>query len=260
MNNATGVESHDMWHVDVLNDSATLFSTPFNSDTAHLYGNQSLNTKMNEGVGAYCASTNEFIVTGCNREGGKGDCDLYRFLLQPDGTWSIAEGLKTVNTGYWESQPTVSPDGLLLVFCSNRPAPTVQMTTDNEQHLWYSVRSSASDEWGEPAYLGEANKNTKSCGPFLTPDGKSLIFSAEMSGGLGGLDYWIMDRDSTGKWQTPQNMGAPLNSAYHDMFLTMPLSGNVIYFTSTPRENLVSAGGLDIFQLVLPPAATVGKP
>lgn len=80
--------------------------------------------------------------------------------------------------------------------------------------------------------------------PFITSDGKYLLFSSDMSGGKGGKDIWYItyDKNST-SWSKPQNLGV-VNSGGDEMFPYIGDDGS-LYFAS---NGLGGLGGLDIFK------------
>jgi len=113
--------SHDVWFCNVMDLEQSKFDKPKNADTLHLYGMQSLNTSVNEGVVSFCSTTGELFFTGCSRSGGYGDCDIYVCKQNADGTWGIAENLgPEINSTAWESQPSISADGRTLDLFHNR--------------------------------------------------------------------------------------------------------------------------------------------
>ncbi|MDP4254714.1 MAG: flagellar motor protein MotB, partial [Bacteroidota bacterium] len=80
-----------------------------------------INTNMNEGAQNISQDGQWLIFTGCNFPDGLGSCDLYISYLTPDG-WSTPENLgETINTEFWESAPSLSPDKRDLYFTSSRP-------------------------------------------------------------------------------------------------------------------------------------------
>lgn len=70
--------------------------------------------------------------------------------------------------------------------------------------------------------------------PFFADNGKTLYFiSTRTSDGITrkDLDIWRIDRDAQGKWQTPQRLPAPINSAGHEWF-PRPAVDGWLYFGS----------------------------
>jgi outer membrane protein OmpA-like peptidoglycan-associated protein len=82
--------------------------------------------------------------------------------------------------------------------------------------------------------------------PALSRDGKTLWFSSNRDGGLGGLDIWYSNKSDNGDWSTPINAGDKVNTTGNEMF---PYERNgKLYFASNGHPGL---GGLDIFKAEL---------
>jgi Tol biopolymer transport system component len=64
--------------------------------------------------------------------------------------------------------------------------------------------------------------------PILSPDGEYLYMASNRPGGQGGLDIWRAPRSGEG-WGTPENLGAPINTAA-DEFCPSPARGNRLFF------------------------------
>lgn len=128
-----------------------------------------------------------------------------------NGKWTPVTKLnKNINTKYYESHASVSPDGRKLYFASNREGSL------GELDLWMSEKD-ASDDWGVPVNLGNTvntpfNEET----PFISNDGKTLTFSSEGHGSMGGYDFFIT-RFGTAGWSKPENMGYPLSTTDDDL-------------------------------------------
>ncbi|MCA1742217.1 MAG: tetratricopeptide repeat protein, partial [Bacteroidales bacterium] len=102
-----------------------------------------LNTAGNEGAQSISSDGRSMYFAACDRNDGYGRCDIYYSFH--DGTrWSPGSNVGApVNTVYWESQPSISPNGRMLFFVSNRPGGIGGMD------IWYSVRRS-DGKWGKP--------------------------------------------------------------------------------------------------------------
>jgi predicted transcriptional regulator YdeE len=73
--------------------------------------------------------------------------------------------------------------------------------------------------------------------PQVSQDGNTLIFTSKRSGTTGGLkdntnnfyeDIWISVKKD-GEWTTPENMGEPVNSTFHDSNIGLSPDGNILY-------------------------------
>lgn len=82
--------------------------------------------------------------------------------------------------------------------------------------------------------------------PALSKDGKTIWFSSNREGSIGGLDIWYSTKSENGDWSTPINAGDKVNTQGNEMF---PFERNgKLYFASNGHPGL---GGLDIFKAEL---------
>jgi outer membrane protein OmpA-like peptidoglycan-associated protein/tetratricopeptide (TPR) repeat protein len=204
-----------------------------------------LNTNQNEGAQTLSSNGKYMFFTACNRPEGVGSCDIY-FSAYNDGKWTVPFNIgPPANTKYWESQPSVSADGKLLFFSSNRPggfgAKDLWLSKLNEQNLW-----------SNPVNLGSAiNTAGDEMSPFIHFDGKTLYFSSDGRVGMGGFDLFktTMNDDST--WTEPVNLGYPINAYNDEMGLIIESNGKKAYYSSIRDKSM----GKDIFSFDLYMAA-----
>ncbi|MGL4364394.1 MAG: OmpA family protein [Bacteroidales bacterium] len=99
--------------------------------------------------------------------------------------------------------------------------------------------------WGLPQSLPFSNPNKYSTGhPCLSKDAGTLYFISDMPGTFGGLDLFKSELQSDGKWGTPVNLGATVNTPRDEKFPTMGPDGE-LFFSSDGHFGL---GGLDVFK------------
>ncbi len=100
--------------------------------------------------------------------------------------------------------------------------------------------------WTQPQNLGdEINGPNDEISPFLSKDGRTLYFSSNRANSLGGFDIFMSKfDDNTGKWSTPENMGAPINSTRDDVDFVLSPDGLKAYFCS---DRVGGIGGFDIY-------------
>lgn len=80
----------------------------------------------------------------------------------------------------------------------------------------------------------------------FSEDGNRMIFSAQLTGGLGGKDLWYSDLKD-GTWQEPVNMGSRINTPKDE--ITPSLHGSYLFYSSNGLpENF---GGFDIYGIDL---------
>lgn len=88
----------------------------------------------------------------------------------------------------------------------------------------------------------------------VSPDGKTLYFTSDRPGGLGGLDIYKSTQDSKGRWGNPENLGSRINTEFNENTPFVTPDGTYLFFSS---EGHNSMGGYDIFYIEL---AGSGKP
>ena len=170
------------------------------------------------------------------------DGNIYVSHLK-DGIWSKVRKLgDNINTKYWESHASISPDNQKLYFVSNREEGY------GDLDIYVSERLTDTT-WGEPFNLGSTinsrwNENT----PFLTPDGKRLFFSSEGHSGMGGYDIFYSEIDIDGNWTEPVNIGFPINTTDDDVFFVPFENGNFAYCSQFSQQGY---GGQDIYHFQL---------
>lgn len=71
-----------------------------------------------------------------------------------------------------------------------------------------------------------------------------IIFSSRRYEGLGGYDLFYC-QNTGGEWQTPINLGSPINTPHNEISPFLVNSGDILYFSSDKIETL---GGFDIFK------------
>ena len=131
--------------------------------------------------------------------------------------WNPALSLgKPINSRYFESHATFSPDNRSIYFTSNRNASMGGMDI-------FRSDLQEDESWAEPVNLGE-NINTvlNEETPVISPDGKRIYFSSQGHNSIGGFDVFYSEVQDDGSWGEPVNLGYPLNTTDDD-FTISPL-------------------------------------
>ncbi len=153
--------------------------------------------------------------------------DLY--YSEFDGyEWSQPKPLpgKINRNDSWESQPSLSSDGRVLFFASDRPGGR------GGSDIWYATRKS-DGTWNDPVNMGPTiNTEYNERSPFLHTDSKTLYFSSNGHDGLGGQDIFYSKMDGKRQWSDPVNIGSPINTENDEVDFFVSLDGKTGYFSS----------------------------
>lgn len=206
---------------------------------------RSVNTSYNEGAQSISPDGRYLIFTGCEREDGKGSCDLY-WSKRIGEKWSKPQNFGSpVNTKYWESQPTFGADGKTIYFSSNRPGGFGKMD------LWQTTMIEEG-KFSEPVNLGQPiNTMQDEESPFIHPDGVTLYFVSEGHRGMGGQDIFYSRIQPDGSWGEPMNLGYPINTHRQEAGLIINGKGDKAFFSSNKKGGY---GGTDLYWFELPEA------
>lgn len=202
-----------------------------------------INTNLNEGAQNISQDGEWLIFTGCNYPEGEGSCDLYIAYRTRSGGFTDPENMgRVINTEFWESSPSLSPDKKQLYFASNRPGGF------GGKDIWMSTRVS-SGRWGEPINLGPTINSSGDEGcPFIHPDNQTLYFNSNGHPGYGMTDLFLSKKDSNDRWQMPVNLGYPINTIDDEGSLIVAADGKTSYFASDGGD---TKGGLDLYRFQL---------
>lgn len=214
-----------------------------------------LNNTMSNGMPTIMPEGQTMYFAGCDY--GFGDCDIYRVVSGIRGAvrvdavpWTVPRNMGVETNGiYWDSQPTVSSDGSLLIFSSDRPGGL------GGRDLWVSLREQ-DGTWGRPINAGGAiNTPFDEVTPWIAPDCRTLYFASNGHPVLDGFDIFAVELECNGMIRvvsTVENLGVPINSEQDDIALSLSADGSRAFLSSNRRGG---QGGYDIYELSAPPRA-----
>ncbi len=201
-----------------------------------------VNTNLNEGAQNISQDGQLLVFTGCNYPEGEGSCDLY-YSVRTNTGWSEAKNLGTsINTEFWESSPSLSPDKKDLYFSSNRPGGF------GGKDIWVSHRL-PNGKWSTPENLGEAVNTSGDEGcPFMHADNQTLYFNSNGHTGYGMTDLFYSKKVNDSSWVMAENLGYPINTIDDEGSLIVAADGKTAYYASDGND---TRGGLDIYRFEL---------
>ncbi len=181
--------------------------------------------------------------TACFRNDSHGSCDLY-FAEKNGNSWSVPENMgRIINSDLWDSQPSISPDGKILYFVSNRKGGS------GSSDIWMSELL-PDGGWGPPENLGKTiNTDKTEMAPFIHHDNKTLYFASDGRTGMGGMDLFMTQRSEDGSWLEPLNLGYPVNTINDELAVVVSASGETGFISAERPEGF---GKYDIYSFELP--------
>ena len=124
------------------------------------------------------------FVFDSDRPGGSGGYDLW-MTTRPtvSDPWGPPVNLgPSVNSSALDAEPSISVEGLVLFFMSNRTG---------DYDIWVTTRPSVSDNFGTPVNLAPpVNTAVIEATPCISADGSTLFFLSKRAGGYGDSDLW----------------------------------------------------------------------
>ena len=209
------------------------------------------NTLYNEGAYSLSEDGTELYFASCNRLDGYGGCDIY-FSELINNTWSDPINLgETVNSKYWESQPSISSNKDLLFFSSNREGGV------GKRDIWVCKRLGRY-EWSSPYNLGiNVNTEMDEITPFIFYDAKTLYFASKGHIGMGGFDLYISTLDKDGYFSETKNLGYPINTWSDESSLIVSKNYSHGFFASD-RGN-IELPNLDLYFFDFPDVFKTNK-
>lgn len=201
-----------------------------------------INSSYNEGAQCISPDGRFLFYTLCNTDFGYGSCDLY-WAKRIGDRWGRARNFDPpVNTKFWESQPTIAPDGKTIYFASNRPGGEGGIDIWKTEMLEEGVFSN-------PENLGKTiNTKYDETAPFIHADGRTLYFVSDGHPGFGGKDLFFSSLAPNNTWQEPINLGTPINTPDDEINIVINASGTTGYFSSDTEGGF---GGQDIYSFEL---------
>jgi outer membrane protein OmpA-like peptidoglycan-associated protein len=146
---------------------------------------------------------------------------LYQSIWQ-DSSWQPAHSLSINDSLANSFHPTLSADGKLLIFSSDRSA-------DNDSYNLFASEWNEG-QWSTPYLLNRVNSEAHEAFPQLYQN-KYLFFSSDRKGGRGDYDFYLSIRRPSG-WTAPINLGAPFNSDKDDIGIDIHPNGKKGFFSS----------------------------
>tara|TARA_R110002096_G_scaffold426165_3_gene635537 strand:+ start:3040 stop:4989 length:1950 start_codon:yes stop_codon:yes gene_type:complete len=160
------------------------------------------------------------------------------------GQWGELKSIGAhINGQYtWEGQPSISSDNLTLYFASARGV-------DNYGGMdLYKTERQKDGSWGPAINLGpKINTEGNEKSPFMHSDSYTLYFSSDGHPTVGGQDIFFAKMNEFGQFNSPTNIGVPINTPNDEHGFMVSTDGKYGYFSSN-----LGMKGLDIYYFEIP--------
>lgn len=173
--------------------------------------------------------------------------DLYKATYNANGTFSEPVTVSEINTKFHDGPASITADGNTMYFASES-FKEGDFEKDKSKKLKFGQvylfkATKEGDKWGNVKALPFNSKEYSVSNPSISKDGKTLYFSSNMPGSLGGNDIWKVAVNADGSFGTPENLGAKVNTEGNESFPFIT-DDNKLFFASDGRKGF---GGLDVF-------------
>jgi hypothetical protein len=173
----------------------------------------------------------KLLLFQSNRNAGRSadrkDFDIWAVALTDTG-WANPYRLEgAINSEASESYASVTNDGSIYFMKEN----------DNKTGLsdiYYSIFKNG--VYQAPQNIGwPINTNDRESNPFISPNGKYILYFSSSNKGLGEVDLYISFKKKN-KWTTPKNLGSPINSGIAEFCPFVHIKEKKLYFTRQQKQ------------------------
>jgi hypothetical protein len=194
-----------------------------------IFANELADVNLNQGWATFNARGNRMFFTRNYDVGSKNNmakAGIY-YAGYAGGQWTGVQPFQYNDPANNLIHPSLSPDGTLLFFASDRPG--------GEGGFDLYVCTLERNTWSDPVNLGP-NVNTRrhEIYPVYHENGR-LYFSSNEHPGQGGYDLFYTE-NVNGQWITPVNLPPPLNTRRNEGYFIALDSAHTRGFLTSNRE------------------------
>lgn len=153
--------------------------------------------------------------------------DMDIWVVDRNGSkWGEPHPVENVNSAAKEGSPSVARNGTLYFFSERNGGP-------NQNAIYASM-------WVKGHYVtpqrlaSPVNSGVSDTSPFISPDGKTLLFYSTRDGGHGKADIYVSFQQHGG-WSAPVNLGPSVNTAEFEYNPAVSPDGRWFYFGRNGR-------------------------
>ncbi len=142
-----------------------------------------------------------------------------------------------VNTAQGQCGPTIFEDReqhvttLYFARCKSASCAVVVPPQNQKADIYASTLNDGT--FGPAMPVPELNSGFRDTRTAIRNNGLEIFLSSSRPGGLGGLDLWVLKRETTlDAWGPPGNLGPTVNSKFNDGGPALSCDGTTLYFQS----------------------------
>ncbi len=189
--------------------------------------------------------------------------DIYKSVMSDNGVFSDPTSVSELNSKFHDGTMTISADGNTCYFSTesykDKVFEKVKSLNSKFSQIYLYKATKNGDSWDNIKLLPFNSKEYSTGNPSLSKDGKTLYFSSDMPGTIGGVDIWKVSVNGD-DYGTPENLGAKVNTEGDENFPYIADDNATLYFASSGKQGF---GGYDIYSINLSKGAAAensGKP
>jgi Tol biopolymer transport system component len=137
------------------------------------------------------------------------------------GGWGTPHWVEHVNSDAKEGSPSLTRDGTLYFFSNRGAAP--------DANSIYSAKLVNGSYVAPERLPAEVNAGPSDTSPFISPDGKTLLFYSTRAGGYGKGDIYVAAQKH-GRWTQAVNIGPAINTPDGEYNPSISPDGKQLYF------------------------------
>jgi hypothetical protein len=184
---------------------------------------ENINTGINDAAISLSPEGNTLYVF---RDNGDDHGDIYQSSLIGEDFTAPIKIKGEVNTFAWDGHCTVSADGKVMYFSSERVGGY------GGKDIWRATLK-ADSTWGNVVNLGDSvNSKYDEDAPFIHPDGLTLFYSSNGTKSSGGFDVFMTNMEADSTFKHVENIGYPINSPDDDIYFVVAANGTRGYYSS----------------------------
>ncbi len=199
------------------------------------YGNNLNVPNFNTGNVCFSPDKKRLYFTRC-KPNFKGEMICAIYVSEKNGNdWSESIKLPKIinNPKYTSTMPAVTTDPAkgneMLYFVSNNKEGKGGLD------IWYSIYDKKNKVYKTPKNAGKTiNTSQNEMSPYFDNETRTLYFSSEGLGGLGGYDIFKAIGDGK-KWMSTENVGQPINTGADDIYFTISPNREEGFFVSNRK-------------------------